>query len=129
MAAKPNQVQLSFRINDDLHRRLVRAAEQNHTTINTEMKWRIERSFEQDRTRKLDEIVDDLEIAWGRFGERFLELELQETILSALADRNYEQARALAVSVLRSRESNARKRQEKARRDAEALTRRTEGKS
>jgi hypothetical protein len=121
MAAKPNQVQLSFRINTDLHQRLVRVAAQNRTTINTEMKWRIERSFEQDRTRKLGEIVESLDIVWHRFESRFLELELQDEILSALVERNYDKARVLAVSILKNREDLARKQHDKATREAAAL--------
>jgi hypothetical protein len=123
MARKPNQVQLSFRINDDLHRKLVRAAEQNRTTINTEMKLRIERSFEQDRSRKLEDLVEHLEQVWYRYGVRFLELDLQDELLSALAGQDFDKARVLANAILKTREANLRERLDKTSRDVKASAR------
>jgi hypothetical protein len=105
MARKPNQVQLSFRIDKELHQKLVRAAEQHRTTVNAEMKWRIDRSFEQDRSRKLEDLVEDLEKVWYRYATRFLELDYQDDLLAALVERDYEKARVLANAILKSRDS------------------------
>src|SRR5262249_8277567 len=82
-------VQLSFRIDPELHQKLKREADENRTTVNAEIKWRVSRTFEQNLTRSQEEIVRDMEISWHRYADRFFELPLHDDILSALAERNY----------------------------------------
>jgi hypothetical protein len=123
MARKPNHVQLSFRIDKDMHQKLVHAAQQHRTTVNAEMKWRIDRSFEQDRAQEFEISVQDFEVTYHRYADRFLELDLQDDILSALAERNYDKASTLAITVLKNRESRTQERLEKTKREAEALAR------
>jgi hypothetical protein len=123
MARKSDHVQLSFRIEPALHRKLKKAAEADRTTVNAQIKWRIERTFEQDLEQRQEEIVRDMENIWHRFAERFFELRLQEDILSALVEDNYGKAKVLAGEILRARAQQAHERGEKDRRDAAKIAR------
>src|SRR3954452_13854092 len=107
MTKQPTQkpVQVNLRIPGDLQRRLERAAHKNGASLNNEMRVRLEKSFEADSLRTVNDVADDMELNWLKFGERFLALELGSDILSALEARDYDKARILATALRKTQEA------------------------
>jgi hypothetical protein len=103
-------VQVNLRIRNELHRRLEREARANGASLNNEMRVRLERSLEAESLRTVNNIVDDMEINWHRYAERFMALDLGEDILKALEDRDFAKARALALALRKGQERIARER-------------------
>jgi hypothetical protein len=67
LAEKPGDiVQPNLRIREDLRQRLEREARKNQRSLNKEMIRRLERSFEADTVRSLEDIVADLTKALRR---------------------------------------------------------------
>ncbi len=106
-------VNATLRIDESLHRRLRKAADAKGMTLNAEILWRLERTFEQDSLRTIEAVSADLEICWARFGDRFSARELDDEILMALENRNFDRARSLAIVLRKNQEAAARRRTEK----------------
>jgi hypothetical protein len=51
--------------------------------------------------RSIDDVAIDIDLAWSKFSERFIALELEDQILTALENRHYEEARSLALGLRR----------------------------
>jgi hypothetical protein len=79
-------VQVKLRLREQLRRRLEVAAKKRGVAVNYEMMSRLERSFEQESIRALENIATDIQLNWLRFGERFLGLQLTTEAVAALAN-------------------------------------------
>jgi hypothetical protein len=110
-ARDPAQVKLRFR--GDQVERIQRLADAHQTTFSAEVKWLIDRGLDHVTLRNIEAIAMDLELNWARFSERFLALELEGDILTALESRRYEEARIFAAKLRRVREAQARSQAEK----------------
>jgi hypothetical protein len=106
-------IQVNLRIRANLQGRLERAARENGTSVNNEMRTRLERSFELQSLRTINDVVDDLELNAIRLGELTIELQIGNEILTALEARDFDKARALAIALRRTQETTARKRAER----------------
>ncbi len=96
-------VQFKLRIRKQLRRRLESEAKRRGCSVNYEAMSRLERSFELESIRKLDEIASDIEGNWLRFGARFVGLELEESLAQALAKTQDPEVAALARAWLATR--------------------------
>jgi hypothetical protein len=103
----------NLRIKEWLRHALEREADKNQVSLNQEMARRLEQSLESADKLALHGIREDIEINWLRFGERFLELELEEGILVALEERDFEAARMHAVALRKAQALAARQRAER----------------
>jgi|SRR5579872_1625631 len=84
MARKPSDiVQPNLRIREDLRRRLEREAKKRGVSLNNEMTYRLDRSFEQDAMRSNEEISEDMKNIWARYGEMFHSLNKQGDLIRA----------------------------------------------
>jgi hypothetical protein len=77
-------VTYKIRLREALRRPIEAAAKKGGHSINRELINRIEDSFGQQTERALDDIASDMNIAWSRFSERFLRLELNEELTRAV---------------------------------------------
>jgi hypothetical protein len=108
MAKKPDAiVQVKLRIRERLRRRLTEAAKKRGVAVNYEMMSRLERSFEQESIRALDEIAPDIQLNWLRFGERFLGLGLTNEIIQELVKNVDPKVASLAAAWLKTQEESA----------------------
>jgi hypothetical protein len=110
-SARANQVKL--RIDEDQFRHVQKFAAEHHTTINATVRWLIDRGIEGMKLRTLNEVADDIEVSWARFGDRLLALANLEDLFTALAERRYEDARAFARELRKYQVAQAQKRLEK----------------
>jgi hypothetical protein len=99
--------QINLRIPESLRRKLAGIAHRRGTSSNNLIRDLIEKSLEADARRTIDDVAQDLDIAWHRFSERFLVRELESDILAALEARDYEKARSQAINLRRTQEANA----------------------
>jgi len=99
-----------MRIDEDLYRRVQAEAAKRRTTINAAVHWLVEQGLEQLEKRSHADLIEDQEIVWARYGERFLARELDESILTAIENRDFELAVQLAVTLRRTQEAAARRR-------------------
>ena len=76
---------VNLRIRESLRAKLEREAKAHRTSLNNEIRLRLEDSLEKAAIRKTDDIVNSLNMAWGRFEERFLLLSLEDDLAEALA--------------------------------------------
>ena len=84
MPRKPTAfVSYKLRIKEALRREIERAAKARGVSLNYEMSSRLERSFERDAQRRLDETESDMSNTWARYGQAFHELEKQGDLLRA----------------------------------------------
>jgi hypothetical protein len=100
----------NVRIKESLRRALEREAEQHQLSLNKEIINRLEDSLEAGDKLELSWIRADMEINWLRFGERFLALELEEGILTAIEEGDWETARKRVYALRKSQEAAARQR-------------------
>lgn len=114
-AAKPTHdpAQVKLRFRGDQVERIQRLADAHQTTFNAEVKWLVDRGLDHVTLRNIEAIAMDLELNWARFSERFLALELEDDILTALESRRFEEARIFAAKLRRVREAQARSQAEK----------------
>jgi hypothetical protein len=99
-------VSLKVRIRRPLRQRLETEAKRRGCSVNYEAMSRLERSFELESIRRLEEITSDMNINWLRFVDRFTRLELEENLAQALARaEDLQQVRALARTWLKSKET------------------------
>jgi hypothetical protein len=86
MPRKPvDTAHVNLRIREALRRKLEREAKKNRTSLNNEIRVRLEKSFEDSVVRALDEIAEDQKITWGRFSGRLLMLSLEDDLARELA--------------------------------------------
>jgi hypothetical protein len=114
---RTDTVQINFRVSEALRRKLNGAAFRNGTSINNEMRVRLEQSFEDESKRMFIDVAEDLKIAWQRFGERFVIRELESDILAALEARDFERAHAYAIAIRRTQEAAAKERTQRIERE------------
>jgi hypothetical protein len=100
----------NLRIRKELHRILEREAEQHQLSLNKEMINRLEDTLEAGDKLRLSGISADMETVWLRFSERFLERELEEGILTALEQNDFETAKRRAIALRKAQEEAARRR-------------------
>ena len=84
MARKPSDiVQPNLRIREELRRRLEREAKKRDVSLNNEMTYRLERSFDEDATRSNAEVSADMKNVWARYSEVFHSLNKQGDLIRA----------------------------------------------
>lgn len=98
-----------LRIRESLRAVLEHEAKKNQTSLNKEIVRRLEESLEAGARLDLSSIRDDMLTNWLRFEGRFLELELEEGILTAIESGDLEAARS-QVGLLRRKQTEARRR-------------------
>jgi hypothetical protein len=100
MARRPHDiVNFNLRIRESLRAKLAREAEKNHTSLNTEIRLRLEASLEKAAVRDLEAIAADLRYSIGGLVFRRVE----EPLARALAAGDYEKAKPLASEWLKTR--------------------------
>src|SRR5262249_39352115 len=88
MTRKPHDIaNFNLRIRESLRAKLAREAEKNHTSLNNEIRRRLEASLEKAAVRDLDAIAADMHTTWLRVGECL------EQIAAALAPDDSEKAK------------------------------------
>ena|SRR5262245_5294496 len=110
MAKNEKPVQTNLRIMSGLHRRLEVAAHKNGTSLNNEMRVRLERSLDGDSLSTLNDVAADIDIAWHKFSEHFATREIDDEILQAIEARNFDKAHALVRALRRHQASMAQQR-------------------
>jgi hypothetical protein len=77
---------INLRLREPLRRALEREAHKHRFSLNNEIRLRLEDSLEKkDAPRTLDTIRLDMELVWARYSNRFLLLDLEEQLATALA--------------------------------------------
>jgi hypothetical protein len=85
MPRKPSAIlDYKLRIRESLRRKIEQAAKKGQVSMNYEMASRLERSFEQDALRSIDEIRGDLDVIRARVGEAVHDLNLQGDLVRAV---------------------------------------------
>jgi hypothetical protein len=96
MPEETPKTQFSLRLDRKLHRRIEAAAEAHGTSTNSEITWRLERSFLlDDATRPLETLVNDMRIVWARYREQFQARRISAETEAAIRAGDIELARAL----------------------------------
>jgi len=113
MPRRPDDpVSLVLRIRERLRARIEHHAKAHQTSINNEIRVRLENSFHAEATRSLDEIAVDMTRGWERYGERFLRLQLEDDLIAAMA-KSADPEVAKAAQVLLLTERGLRRRRER----------------
>ena len=108
---KPEELVITnLRIRESLRRALEREAEQHQLSLNKEIINRLEDSLEAGARLEFSTIHADMETAWLRYSEWFTAHELEEGILTALEQRDFELARQRAIALRKTQEAAARRR-------------------
>jgi hypothetical protein len=105
-------VQVNLRIKESLRRDLEREADKHQTSLNNEMRLRLEDSLKRAAQFDLVETVGEMNRAWERFGERFLRLRLENDLIEAMA-KSTDPEVAKAAEVLQLTERGLRRRRER----------------
>lgn len=104
MPRKPQDIiNFNLRIRESLRAKLAREAEKNHTSLNNEIRLRLEASLEKAAVRDLDVIVADMKERYAFGGLLFRRLTLEEKLARALAAGDFEKAKPLATAWLEQR--------------------------
>jgi hypothetical protein len=112
MPRKPvDTAHINLRIRESLRRKLEREAKAHRTSLNNEIRLRLEDSLEKGAARDLDGIAADMKNVWARYSERFLLLDLEEQLARALAKTNDSEVAKFATVWLHTRQT-ARKNKE-----------------
>jgi hypothetical protein len=106
-SSRPTQIKL--RLDEDQMKLIQKMAADRRTTVTSTVKWLVDRGLEVVTYRNLGDLVDDLAFNWARYGERVLALSVEQDLLQALANRKFEEARALAVQLLKYRANETRR--------------------
>jgi hypothetical protein len=102
-------VNATLRIDEDQHRRLMKAAKGHGTTLNAEIKWLIDRGLEQGEKRSQAALIDDLAAATAEFlAEMGPIRKLQDALVAAVLDSDFYKARELALELRRHRSGDRR---------------------
>jgi hypothetical protein len=89
MSRQPHEIaNINLRIRETLRRKIQRAAEQHHFSLNNEIRIRLEDSLTRDATYTLDDMISDLRIKWARQGERDKALEFGDQLAAAVLARD-----------------------------------------
>jgi Arc-like DNA binding domain len=104
MTRKPlDIVNFNLRIRESLRAKLARAAEKNRTSLNNEIRLRLEASLEKAAVRDLDTIAADMKERYYMLGQFWRRLDLEERLARALAAGDFEKAKPLASAWLEQR--------------------------
>jgi len=98
---------LTIRLRDRVREDLEAAINESGRSLSEEIEYRLELSLLNETTSALGKIVQDLEINWARFGERFTLLELQEDIIKSLLAGDVDEATKLAKVFVLTRAYNS----------------------
>ena len=114
MAKLPTQkpVQVNLRIMEGLQRRLTQAASRNGTSFNNEARVRLEKSFEADSLRSVNDVADELAYNWSFFAERFLLLDSASELVTAVEMKDFEKAKLIANRFRKEQEAATKQRNE-----------------
>jgi len=113
VARNPNIiVQVNLRVQERLRRKLEREAHRHQTSLNSEMRLRLEDSFKAAAERDLDETAGETKRAWERYGERFLRLRLEDDLIAAM-EKSADPEVAKAAQVIGLTERGLRRRRER----------------
>jgi hypothetical protein len=83
MPRKPvDTAHVNLRIRESLRRKLEREAKKHQTSLNNEIRLRLEDSFEAQARRDLEAIVDNLKILDARLSQKVTLPPLEETLAS-----------------------------------------------
>jgi hypothetical protein len=93
-------VNATLRIDADQHQRLLKAAKDHGTTLNSEIKWLIDRGLEQGEKRTLAQLIEDAAVA---LGDLLATHSLEEELLALLEARDYDRARERALQIRKAR--------------------------
>jgi hypothetical protein len=89
MPRKPTDTtHISLRIRESLRRKLEREADKHQTSLNNEIRLRLEDSFEAQARRELPESVQDLKTTVAKLSARAVLSTLEEKIAQAAAQSN-----------------------------------------
>jgi hypothetical protein len=80
---KPDTAYFTLRIRESLRRKLVTEAENRHWSLNNEIRWRLEQSFERQDLLSLTDSAAELRNLALRLDERFYGLDKQGDLLRA----------------------------------------------
>jgi hypothetical protein len=84
MSRKPTDIaHINLRIRESLRKKLDQEAEDRHWSLNNEIRWRLEASFERQDLLSLADSGTRLETLVSKFEERFGELDKQGDLLRA----------------------------------------------
>ena len=104
MARKAADIRnFTLRIRETLGRRLEAAARRNQTSLNNEIRLRLEDSFQVQARREIEGIVDNLNIVNAKLTQTVTLPPLEETLAQALAQGDFEKAKPLAFAWLERR--------------------------
>jgi hypothetical protein len=104
MARKPLDIaNINLRIRESLRAKLEREAKKNRTSLNNEIRLRLEDSLEGGAARDLDDIATNMKAVWARYGERFLRLSLEDELAEALAQSTDPKVATLARAWLHTK--------------------------
>jgi hypothetical protein len=102
---KPEELVITnLRLRESLRRALEREAEQHQVSLNKEIINRLEDSLEAGDKLKLSVIAYDMMMAWLRFGDRFLALELEGGIKQAIKNGDLDAARSQLLALEKTQE-------------------------
>jgi hypothetical protein len=94
---------VNLRIRESLRRKLEREAKKRRTSLNNEIRWRLEDSFEAQARRDLEEIAADLKTIDARLGLKVTLPPLEEKLAQALAQTKDPEVTKLATVWLKTR--------------------------
>jgi hypothetical protein len=101
--------QVKLRLREDLKLRLEQEAAHHGTTLNAEVRTRLEDSLEVSAHRKLEDIVSALRTEWARFSARFLRMDLADQLADlVLQGGDATHIRALAQLIVEHRAAERR---------------------
>jgi hypothetical protein len=113
VARNPNiTVQVNLRLKESLRRKLEREADKHQTSLNNEMRLRLEDSLTRAAQFNLVETVSKMDRAWERYGERFLRLRLEDDLIAAM-EKSADPEVAKAAQVIGLTERGPRRRRER----------------
>src|SRR5262249_40151453 len=108
--AKEKPMQVNLRVMSSLHQRLEGAAKKNGTSLNNEMRVRLERSLESDDVYTLANVAVDITIGWQKFSEYIATREIDDQILQAIESKNFDKAYARVLELRRHQATAAQQR-------------------
>jgi hypothetical protein len=104
MTRKPHDTaHINLRIRESLRAKLAREAEKNRVSLNTEIRTRLENSFEKAAIRDLAAVAADMKELYAFGGHLWRRLTLEERLAGALAAGDFEKAKPLASAWLEQR--------------------------
>jgi hypothetical protein len=104
MARKPADTRnFTLRIRETLGRRLEREAEKHQTSLNNEIRLRLEDSFQVQARREIEDIAANLNIVNAKLTQTVTLPPLEEKLAQALAQGDFEKAKPLASAWLEKR--------------------------